>query len=853
MKKSWNFSDKLRQCLVAANELAFTNDNEKITNEHFLVALIEIGEGFGYGLLIDGPSNIKAIRKELLDTFENPVKNIQTPIDTLYYSADLKATLSDAEIIAKNIFGHDFICTEHFVLSVLRGDSRACSILSKHGFSYEETKERLDEMIYNSQAPQQGEGPSPAVSSVGKSKKRTGKETFLDVYANDLTEMARKNKLMPVIGRKKEIERIVQILGRKTKNNPALLGQPGVGKTAIVEGLAHFIAHGSPPEWLKNKRLLNLDMGALVAGTKYRGQFEERVKELLKEVKADDSIILVVDEMHTMNGAGASEGSLDASNMFKQPLARGELKIIGITTLEEYRKYIEKDKALERRFQPILVHPPTISETLDILKGIKSSFEQHHNVMYDEQAIEASVNLASRYITDRQMPDKAIDVMDETGSRVKMRFLKPEKADAYEQQLQDIQQRMNHHIESDEFEIVEELYGQYQKAEAALHDILHEWHDNMKNKNIHVTKRNVAEVVSFMTGIPVSKIDSVSTKDKLKGIRADLSKGIVGQEEAIDVVSKSVMRGLQGLKEYNKPIGSFLFLGPTGTGKTELCKVLAKCLFNDEDSFFTVDMSEFAEHHEVAKFYGAPAGYIGHEESGIFERIRRKPYCVVLLDEIEKAHPKVLNVLLQILDEGRLTDSHQNVINFKNCIIIMTSNLGVSALKAKSLGFTLNETVEGDYKEYKDKILTLAKKTLKPEFINRLDEVVVFRKLEPDDCRTIIRIIIEEHNTTFLKDRGINLTMSDRLVDHLAEVGFSEEYGGRELKRTIKRVVYDELSEYLLNISDVDMEGSDIHIAASYSEKEEKAIFTHVALDLNKVKKTEKDNIQEVALMQDER
>jgi ATP-dependent Clp protease ATP-binding subunit ClpC len=731
--------------------------------------------------------------------------------------------LIEAEKIAKNIFKHDFICTEHFVLAVLNEHTRASNILKKYGLTFEQSKEKLHEMILSTQPMQDQDGH--AFAGVNKNQQKRGKTPVMESFATDLTELAQQGKLPPIIGRQKEIERIVQILGRKTKNNPALLGMPGTGKTALVEGLAQLMVKENPPEWLKNKRLCMIDLGAIVAGTKYRGQFEERIKALIQEVKNDDSIILVIDELHTINGAGASEGALDAANMFKQPLARGELRLIGITTLEEYRKHIEKDKALERRFQPVMVKQPTIPETLDILRGVKKGYEEHHGVVYDDEAIEAAVHFADKYITDRQMPDKAIDVIDETGSRVKMRFMRLEVVDKLEQELRKIESDMEPHIKKNEFEAANDLLENYKKIEDKIKEVKDEWVNDSKNKKISVNRRNIAEVVSTMTGIPINKIDTPSERDRLKSIQAELAKRIVAQGEAIETVGKAVMRGLQGLKEYNKPIGSFLFLGSTGTGKTELAKVLSEYLFNDDDAFFSIDMSEFGEQHEVAKFYGAPAGYVGHDESGVFEKVRKKPFCVILFDEIEKAHPRVLNVLLQILDEGRLTDSHHNVISFKNTIIIMTSNLGVSGINKKGLGFDMDNTEEGDYQDYKNKIIEKAKKTLKPEFVNRLDEVVVFRKLNKENCSDIIDIIIKLHNESFLKDKNVNLTITKSLKEKLVHEGFSEEYGGREIKRAIKKNVYDPMSEYLLNLTNVDLERDKISVIADLSD--DRTIFTY--------------------------
>lgn len=818
-KKDWNFSNKVQELLEQAYKLSLENGCKKVSNEHFLVVMIDSKDGIGYAVLNEQlPNNIKQLRKELYNSFSNQDKgkDLSENIEKVFYAQDLKVALQNAEKIASSIFGHEYICTEHILLAILHMQCKASVILNKFGISYDETKDKLQEIIATTHvSPPDTDGP--AMAQVGRGAQKKNKVSFLDMFSTDLTDLAKKKKLHPIIGREKEIKRLIQVLGRKIKNNPVLLGQSGVGKTAVVEGLAQLMVSMNPPEWLKNKRLHLLDLGAIVAGTKYRGQFEERIKDLIKEVKNDESIILVIDEVHTINGAGSAEGSLDAANMLKQPLSRGEMRLIGLTTLEEYRKHIEKDKALERRFQTIIIAPPNKQETINILKGIKHIFEDHHNVYYSDEALEAAVKLSNRYITDRQMPDKAIDVIDEVGSRIKMRFDKSHILSKLEEKIKKTDEDIIGLIGEQNYEQANVLY---EKRKIMLSELTQETEKANKiahGKSAIVDKKNITEIVAMMTGIPLDKIECPNEKERLRTMKNELSKKVIGQGDAIDSVSKALIRGLQGIKEPNKPLGSFLFLGVTGTGKTHLAKVLASFLFNNEESFVVVDMSEFSEQHEASKFYGAPAGYIGHEESGVFERIRKNPYCVVLLDEIEKAHPKVLNALLQVLDEGRMTDSHQNVISFKNTIIVMTSNLGVAALKYKTLGFDISETDEQDYVCYKNKILEIAKKTLKQEFLNRLDEVIVFRKLSKEDCKNIVDVIIDDHNETFFKDKNLKISISCELKEKLAKDGFSEEYGGREIKRTIQKVVYDPLSEYLLG-SNLDLDKEQIELTANINE-----------------------------------
>ena len=831
MKKEWNFSNLLNACLVMANDLAVKNGNPKVTVEHFLVALIDNAQGLGYGLLVNCDCDISGLRSELFDTF-SPSSKKRVKQDKIFYSDELKMVLKEAEKIANSMFNNDFICTEHFVLASFVGNTRTSMILKKFDLDFDSCRSKLNDMIFKSTQAQSETEPALAVSgstpsSPKKSSSAKTKTHALDTFGRNMVELAKQGKLMPVVGREVEIERVCQILGRQTKSNPVLLGHPGVGKTAIIEGLAQKMASKDVPEWLKNKQLVMLDMGSIVAGTKYRGQFEERIKAIISEVKANPNIVLVIDEIHTINGAGASEGSLDAANMFKPPLSRGEMKLIGLTTFEEYRKYIEKDKALDRRFMPVNVPPATPAHTLEILKGLRPSMEAHHNLRYADDALEAAVRFSEKYIHARHLPDKAIDIVDEAGSRLKMNLLKkPEGIVGLEADIAALDVRINSYLEAEDYETAKELYQDRKAIENQIKEIRLEWQQQIHGKTALVTKRHIAEVVGFITGVPVDKIDCNSDREKLGAINTSLNNRVIGQPEAVEAVSNALMRSLQGIKEQNKPYGSFLFLGPTGVGKTELAKEVASYMFDDPDAFMVIDMSEFAEQHEVSKFYGAPAGYVGHDDSTFFEKVRKKPHCVILLDEIEKAHPKVWNALLQILDEGRLTDSKQNVISFRNALIIMTSNLGVAALKSKSMGFALanGANVEKDHKEYKERILEAAKKAMKPEFINRLDEVVVFRKLTRENCYSIVDLILLNDNKTFLGDKNITLSFSDAVREKLVTVGFNEEYGGRELKRAFKKTIYDELSKYLINLN-MDMESTKLFINADLIE--DKVVFTY--------------------------
>jgi ATP-dependent Clp protease ATP-binding subunit ClpC len=619
----------------------------------------------------------------------------------------------------------------------------------------------------------------------------------LDSLARDLTQMAKDRKLDPVIGRSKEIERVIQVLSRRTKNNPVLIGEPGVGKTAIAEGLAQRIIDNEIPETLRNKRVMVLDMGTVVAGTKYRGEFEDRLKKIMDEIRQAGNIILFIDELHTLIGAGGAEGAIDASNILKPALARGELQCIGATTLDEYRKHIEKDAALERRFQPIVVDEPSVDEAIQILHGLRDRYEAHHRVKITDAALEASVRLSDRYITDRFLPDKAIDLVDEAASRVRLRtHTQPPNLKDLEEKLEEVRSEKEAAVQSQEFEKAASLRDKEQKLREELESRKMEWQQKQMKKDSVVTEEDIADIVSQWTGIPVKKLAEEESERLLK-MEEILHQRVIGQEEAVRAVSRAIRRARAGLKDPKRPIGSFIFLGPTGVGKTELARALAEALFGDENAMIRVDMSEYTERHTTARLIGAPPGYVGYEEGGqLTEKVRRKPYSVVLLDEIEKAHPEVFNILLQVLDDGRLTDGKGRTVDFRNTVIIMTSNVGAQTIKkGGALGFTVNR--EAEYTSMKDKVMDELKKQFRPEFLNRIDELIVFHPLAEEHIQQIVDLLSEDLRKR-LKEQDIHFVLSQEAKAFLAKEGFDPQYGARPLKRAIQRHIEDQLSEALL-------------------------------------------------------
>jgi ATP-dependent Clp protease ATP-binding subunit ClpC len=678
-----------------------------------------------------------------------------------------------------------FVGTEHLLLALLKDkDGVAAQILAAFGVDHKTAKEEVVAVLNG--------------KTTGKRERKKSKTPFLDHFGRDLTQLAREGKLDPIIGRDREIERVSQILSRRKKNNPVLIGEPGVGKTAIVEGLAQRIIERKVPQVLSEKRVVTLDMGGIVAGTKYRGQFEERIKAVMNELQQSQDVIIFIDELHTIVGAGSAEGTLDASNMFKPALSRGELQCIGATTLEEYRKYIEKDGALERRFQTIMVDPPSPEDTVRILMGLKSSYEAHHRVKYTDKAVEHAVRLADRYISERYLPDKAIDVIDETGSRVHLaRLNPPEEIKRVEATMEELTKRKNEAAESQRFEEAAKLRDQIAALREKLDEERRKWEQRMREEVVEVSEDDIAAVVSSMTGIPVFRLAKTES-EKLIGMENELKKMIIGQEEAVQIVSRAIRRTRAGLKNPNRPIGTFMFLGPTGIGKSYFPHVLAKYLFDDEDALVTVDMSEYMEKFAVSRLIGAPPGYIGYDEGGqLTEKVRRKPYSVVLLDEIEKAHPDVFNILLQVLDEGRLTDSFGRKVDFKNTILIMTSNLGTRDLhKGSALGFQKSDS-KTLRQQMEEKVREEVKKTFNPEFINRLDEIVVFNPLTKKEITQIVDLQINDILKR-LTDQDIKVSLTPGAKGLIAEKGYDQQFGARHLNRTIQKMIEDPLSEEIL-------------------------------------------------------
>ncbi len=703
----------------------------------------------------------------------------------------LKITYLEAKLYKSDVIG-----TEHLLLSMLRDEENIASqILSQFNVRYDDVRRELDNIITGRPAG----SPKPAYGNKAKPVRDTMKTPVLDNFSRDLTKLAQENKLDPVIGRLKEIERVTQVLSRRKKNNPVLIGEPGVGKTAIVEGLALRIINRQVPRLLFDKRIVSLDLASLVAGTKYRGQFEERMKAIMNELEKATDVVLFIDELHTIVGAGGASGSLDASNMFKPALSRGEIQCIGATTLDEYRQYIEKDGALERRFQKILVDPPSSEETLTILNNIKDRYEEHHNVRFTNNAVDACVRLSERYITDRHFPDKAIDVMDEAGARVHLANVDvPKEILSLERQIEDIKIQKNSVVKQQNFEEAARLRDLEKKVQTDLEIAKSNWESNSSKVYFPVKEDDISDIVAMMTGIPVNRI-AESESDKLKNLNHLLKAQVVGQDEPIDLLAKAIRRARAGIKDPKRPIGSFMFLGPTGVGKTELAKALARVMFDTEEALIRIDMSEYMEKFSVSRFVGAPPGYVGYEEGGqLTERVRRKPYSIVLLDEIEKAHPDVFNILLQVFDDGVLTDGLGRKIDFKNTIIIMTSNVGTRDIKmGGKIGFS-EPTEENEYDHVKSTIEESIKRLFNPEFINRIDDFIIFKKLQKESIYQIIDI-----QMALLKDRlklnGMTIELSDKAKDFLVQKGFDEKYGARPLRRTLQKYVEDELAELMLD------------------------------------------------------
>jgi ATP-dependent Clp protease ATP-binding subunit ClpC len=784
------FTDRARKVLTLAQDEAQRFNHNYIGTEHLLLGLVREGEGVAARVLENMNVELPKVRTAvefIIGRGDRPV------VGEVGLTPRAKRVIELAIDEARRL-GHNYIGTEHLLLGLVReGEGIAAGVLESLGVSLDKVRHEVIRVLSQSSSA----GPT-------QETKRASKTPTVDQLGINLTEAARLGKLDPVIGREKEIERVIQILSRRTKNNPALIGEPGVGKTAIAEGLAHRIVNGDVPETLLNKRVLTLDIGSLVAGTKYRGEFEERLKKIIEELRSTNDAVLFIDELHTLVGAGAAEGAIDAANILKPPLARGELQCIGATTLDEYRKYIERDAALERRFQPVMVEEPTIEQSIDILMGIRERYEQHHKVTITDAAVKAAVDLSTRYITDRHLPDKAIDLIDEAASRVRLRYASaPPALREAQKELDRITREKDSAINSQEYEEAATLREAEATARQKADDLRAEWQASISNEQPKVDEEEIAQVVAMWTGIPVMRIAEEESQ-RLLHMEDDLHKRVIGQQEAIEIVSKAVRRARAGLKDPKRPIGSFVFLGPTGVGKTELAKALAEFMFGSEDALIKIDMSEFMERHNVSRLVGAPPGYVGFDEGGqLTEAVRRKSYAVVLLDEIEKAHPEVFNMLLQILEDGHLSDAKGRRVDFRNCIIIMTSNLGARQLQTNSsLGFrqqgdTDEARATASYELMREKVDKELKQTFRPEFLNRIDATVVFRSLTVEEIRLIVDLMLARVRDR-LKAQGMILEVTQAAKDHIIKIGYDVAYGARPLRRVIQNMVEDVLAEQLL-------------------------------------------------------
>ncbi|MEH7511335.1 ATP-dependent protease ATP-binding subunit ClpC [Gottfriedia acidiceleris] len=778
------FTERAQKVLALSQEEAIRIGHSNIGTEHILLGLVREGEGIAAKALLALGLSPEKVQQEV----ETLIGRGQGVAQTVHYTPRAKKVIELSMDEARKL-GHSYVGTEHILLGLIReGEGVAARVLNNLGVSLNKARQQVLQLL----------GSNESSSNHQNGSANQANTPTLDSLARDLTVSAREGRLDPVIGRGKEIQRVIEVLSRRTKNNPVLIGEPGVGKTAIAEGLAQQIVNNEVPEILRDKRVMTLDMGTVVAGTKYRGEFEDRLKKVMDEIRQAGNIILFIDELHTLIGAGGAEGAIDASNILKPSLARGELQCIGATTIDEYRKYIEKDAALERRFQPIQVDQPSVEESIQILQGLRDRYEAHHRVSISDQSIIEAVKLSDRYITDRFLPDKAIDVIDEAGSKVRLRsFTTPPNLKELELKLEEVRKEKDAAVQSQEFEKAASLRDSEQRLREQLEDTKRQWKEKQGKENSEVTVEDIANVVSSWTNIPVTKLAQTEA-DKLLNMESVLHKRVIGQEEAVVAVSKAVRRARAGLKDPKRPIGSFIFLGPTGVGKTELARALAETIFGDEDAMIRIDMSEYMEKHATSRLVGAPPGYVGYDEGGqLTEKVRRKPYSVILLDEIEKAHPDVFNILLQVLEDGRLTDSKGRTVDFRNTLVIMTSNVGASALKTnKYVGFNINDG-EKDYKDMKGKVLEELKKAFRPEFLNRIDETIVFHALEKKHIKEIVHLMVNSL-TKRLKEQEIELELSDAAIDKISDEGFDAEYGARPLRRAIQKQVEDRLSEELL-------------------------------------------------------